>query len=159
MPRFSFSSHRQGWVMRFPNLCCRCLSKSPSELWTVEERHSFNLIIFSQRQTYTIKVPVCRACRAELDRNSTSVVTKKIVFSVLVWLLSGVILYLMYYPKSSALSDAFSINIWIGSFLSWLTAKIVSSNYRYDTGVADLSDRGSELSFYNSDYQRLFEHI
>jgi hypothetical protein len=49
-------------LFRFPNACARCETPDPAEKWNLRRVETYGRM----RTTYTIAVPVCHVCGAEL---------------------------------------------------------------------------------------------
>lgn len=144
----------------FPDRCCRCLAPSPTKEWRAS---SFGKQVegTNVHVSFHLQVPVCSDCWSRLRRTQI----QQTVATAFVAVLAAIGLWYAdpFDNRHAELNDVFMVWALAALFLSTasigvyytLGAIFVPRNLR---GVAYLNRDGNKLTFFNPEYQRLFEN-
>jgi hypothetical protein len=147
-------------TFHFPDRCCRCLAPSPTKEWRATN--------FGKRVegtdlhvTFNLQVPVCSDCWSALRRTRFQVTAATVLLALLA--AAAMWYYDPFDSRNAQLDDAFMIwsvtalflfPVFLGVYFA-IGLIFVPRNLQ---GVAYLDRDGSKLTFFNPDYQRLFDN-
>jgi hypothetical protein len=147
-------------TFQFPDRCCRCLTPSPTKEWKAtnigKRVEGTDLHV-----TYHLQVPVCSDCWSTLKRTRIQLTVVTLFLALLAAM--GLWYYDPFDSRSAEPKNVFMIwsvtaiflaPIFLGVYYG-IALIFVPRNLR---GVAYLNGDGDKLTFFNPEYQRLFQN-